>query len=78
MGIPCTWYGGRDASSSTFGAPNNQNMNPIAFIAFLMGINTTTPPAKPAASEQEQHQEKPTQGKDKGNGHPKRGGWDRN
>jgi hypothetical protein len=53
-------------------------MNPIAFIAFLMGINTTTPPTKPAPTELEQQQAKPKPGTDKESGGAKRGGWDRN
>lgn len=52
-------------------------MNPIAFIAFLVGINTT-PPSQPKNQEQKKGTEQP-QPKPAGEvGAPKRGGWDRN
>ncbi|MBK6626042.1 MAG: hypothetical protein IPJ87_00700 [Flavobacteriales bacterium] len=53
-------------------------MNPIAILAFLTGIGTSTPPApKPTEKDQTHQQEKPTHsGKDQGQA--KRGGWDRN
>ncbi|MCC6541352.1 MAG: hypothetical protein IT225_03950 [Flavobacteriales bacterium] len=53
-------------------------MNPIAFLAFLMGITAPTPPTKTTPPDQEQQLEKPKPGPDKGQITLKRGGWDRN
>lgn len=53
-------------------------MNTIAFIAFLVGINTSAPTAPPAATEKKQsvEEQSPKTGKD--SGFQKRGGWDHN
>lgn len=69
------WCRARDRS--TFGPSDQHTMNPIAFIAFLVGINTT-PPSQPKNQEQKKGTEQP-QPKPAGEvGAPKRGGWDRN
>ncbi|MBL8009793.1 MAG: hypothetical protein JNJ64_04220 [Flavobacteriales bacterium] len=55
-------------------------MNPIAIIAFLVGINGN-PPAEPAASTKKEEtrieRTEPATGKDVG-GRKRRGGWDHN
>ncbi|MFN8352225.1 MAG: hypothetical protein U0U25_12235 [Flavobacteriales bacterium] len=53
-------------------------MNPLAILAFLMGMNTTPPPP-PAAPEQKERSEQ-QQAKPKPQGPQKkaRGGWDHN
>lgn len=56
-------------------------MNPVAFVAFLMGINTTAPAPKPALNNEQpgvasaQAVKQPAA---KVPGTLKRGGWDRN
>ncbi|MBL8009794.1 MAG: hypothetical protein JNJ64_04225 [Flavobacteriales bacterium] len=55
-------------------------MNPIAVIAFLIGINggaPATPERKPAKEEQRVEREQPKPGKGDG-GAKRRGGWDYN
>lgn len=53
-------------------------MNPIAVIAFLVGINGTAPSAPPVVTKQEPKSEKPAPKPSKGNGSAKvrGGGWD--
>jgi len=53
-------------------------MNPIAFMAFLVGINSTPPAPPPTVAEQKQKVEKPQPKPGKGGGAQKRGGWDHN
>lgn len=70
------WPGGEPVTfvpSSTAAA-----MNPLAILAFLMGMNTTPPPP-PAAPEQKERSEQ-QQAKPKPQGPQKkaRGGWDHN
>ncbi|MBL7955384.1 MAG: hypothetical protein JNJ91_10120 [Flavobacteriales bacterium] len=53
-------------------------MNPIAFIAFLMGINSTPVPARSNQADEPKKPETVQPAPDKAHGAPKRGGWDRN
>ena len=62
----------------TFGISIATAMNPLAFIAFLVGINTT-PPTAPAAPEQkERSEQQQTKPKPQGPQKKARGGWDHN
>lgn len=57
---------------------NPFTMNPIAFIAFLMGINSTPVPARSNQADEPKKPETVQPAPDKAHGAPKRGGWDRN
>lgn len=53
-------------------------MTPIAFLAFVFGMNATAPKAPPLATEQKPKVEKPQPQPAKDAGAAKRGGWDGN
>ncbi len=53
-------------------------MNPLAFIAFLVGIQGTPAQQAPTQQPEQPTVQKPTPKPGKEVGAPKRGGWDRN
>ncbi len=53
-------------------------MNPIAILAFLMGINSTPPPPPADVQEKQRTEQGPSEPKPQGGQKKARGGWDYN